>query len=54
MSRPGLALYGVVPEFEPEEPERVAELRKRLRRVLVWKTRVVSVHLSRCRAGGGV
>jgi len=43
MARPGLALYGLTPEFSPQEPERVAELRRRLRRVLEWKTRVVSV-----------
>jgi alanine racemase len=43
MARPGLALYGLGPEFVPDEPESVAELRGRLRRVLEWKTRVVSV-----------
>ena len=43
MARPGLALYGLAPEFVPDEPEPVAGLRARLRRVLEWKTRVVSV-----------
>jgi alanine racemase len=43
MARPGLALYGLGPEFVPEEPDSVVELRGRLRRVLEWKTRVVSV-----------
>jgi alanine racemase len=43
MARPGLALYGLAPEFLPDEPDTVAELRTRLRRVLEWKTRVVSV-----------
>jgi alanine racemase len=43
MVRPGLALYGLAPEFSPEEPESAAALRPRLRRVLEWKTRVVSV-----------
>jgi alanine racemase len=38
-----LALYGLAPEFVPEEPARVAALRKGLQRVLEWKTRVVSV-----------
>jgi alanine racemase len=43
MARPGLALYGLGPEFLPEEPDSVAGLRARLRRVLEWKTRVVSL-----------
>jgi alanine racemase len=43
MVRPGLALYGLAPEFAPQEPPIVVELRGRLRRVLEWKTRVVSV-----------
>ena len=43
MARPGLALYGLAPEFVPEEPDSVAELHGRLRRVLEWKTLVVSV-----------
>jgi len=43
MARPGLALYGLAPDFSPDEPEVVSELRGRLRRVLEWKTRVVSV-----------
>jgi alanine racemase len=47
MIRPGLALYGVVPEFDPkfeqEEPKSLVEARTRLRPVLAWKTRVVCV-----------
>jgi len=43
MVRPGLALYGLTPEFSPEEPVTVGRLRARLQRVLEWKTRVVSV-----------
>jgi alanine racemase len=38
-----LALYGVVPQFEPDEPAPVAAARARLKPVLSWKTRVVSV-----------
>ncbi|MGA3371081.1 MAG: alanine racemase [Terracidiphilus sp.] len=45
--RPGLALYGLVPEYDPgfeqEEPKPLAEARARLQPVLEWKTRVVSV-----------
>jgi alanine racemase len=43
MLRPGLALYGVAPEFEPDEPAAVAAARERLSPVLTWKTRVVGV-----------
>ena len=43
MFRPGLALYGVAPEFKPEEPEGVAAARARLQPVLSWKTGVVGV-----------
>jgi alanine racemase len=43
MLRPGLALYGVAPEFKPEEPEAVVAARARLQPVLSWKTRVVGV-----------
>jgi alanine racemase len=52
MARPGLALYGLAPEFLPEEPLAVREVRGRLRRVLEWKTRVVS--LLSVEAGGVV
>lgn len=46
--RPGLALYGVVPRFEPPfgadaEPAALAAARRHLRPVLAWKTRVVSL-----------
>jgi alanine racemase len=45
--RPGLALYGLVPEYDPGfapgEPDLLRELRPRLQRVLQWKTRVTSV-----------
>jgi alanine racemase len=40
MMRPGLALYGLAPRFEPEEPEAVAAARLRLQPVLSWKTAV--------------
>ena len=43
MIRPGLALYGVAPQFEPDEPARVAAARAKLKPVLSWKTRVVGV-----------
>jgi alanine racemase len=45
--RPGLALYGVVPEFDPAfdsaEPISLAQAHRRLHPVLSWKSRVVSV-----------
>lgn len=41
--RPGLALYGIAPQFEPEEPPGVASARAQLKPVLTWKTRVVGV-----------
>jgi alanine racemase len=43
MARPGLALYGLAPAFEPSEPAAVGLLRERLRPVMAWKTRVTSV-----------
>ncbi len=47
MMRPGLALYGLVPQFdpdfEPQEPPVLAETRVRLQPVLSWKTRVTGV-----------
>ncbi|MGD0830829.1 MAG: alanine racemase [Terracidiphilus sp.] len=45
--RPGLALYGLVPEYEPgfqpREPDLLKELRGLLQPVLQWKTRIVGV-----------
>ena len=45
--RPGLALYGLAPEFEPGfeggEPAGLAAAHKRLQPVLAWKTKVVGV-----------
>jgi alanine racemase len=45
--RPGLALYGLVPEYDPAfeaaEPITLAQARRELRPVLSWKSRVVSV-----------
>jgi alanine racemase len=45
--RPGLALYGLVPEFNPAfnsgEPSTLAAARARLQPVLSWKTQVVGV-----------
>jgi alanine racemase len=43
LMRPGLALYGLAPQFSPEEPVSVAAARARLNPVLAWKSRVVSV-----------
>jgi alanine racemase len=48
MLRPGLALYGVVPRYEPpfhgaDEPSTLTAARQFLKPVLAWKTRVVSV-----------
>jgi alanine racemase len=47
MLRPGLALYGLAPEFDPsfelEEPPSLAAARLRLQPVLAWKSRVVSL-----------
>ena len=48
MLRPGLALYGLVPRFQPpfdalKEPPALAFARKHLQPVLAWKSRVVSV-----------
>ena len=42
MARPGLALYGLAPEFSPTEPEAVRKLRAQLQPVLTWKTQIVS------------
>jgi alanine racemase len=45
--RPGLSLYGLIPvynpKFEPHEPATLTTARTRLRPVLQWKSRVVSV-----------
>jgi alanine racemase len=47
MMRPGLALYGLAPQydpqFEPEDPSTLRDARKALRPVLSWKSEVVSV-----------
>jgi alanine racemase len=48
MLRPGLALYGVVPRYEPPfgepgEPSTLAAAKGLLKPVLAWKTRVVSL-----------
>lgn len=44
--RPGLALYGVLPEYDPAfdiEPPSLVEACRRLRPVLSWKSRVITV-----------
>jgi alanine racemase len=45
--RPGLALYGLIPQFDPTfespEPESIRAARARLRPILEWKTRVIGV-----------
>jgi len=46
MLRPGLALFGVVPEFDPAfdpEPTSLAAARAKLQPVLTWKSAVVGV-----------
>lgn len=46
MLRPGLALYGVVPRFEPDfdvEPDTLASARAALQPVLSWKSAIVGV-----------
>lgn len=46
MIRPGLALYGVVPSFDPafdKEPPSIAAARAALEPVLAWKTRVIGL-----------
>jgi len=47
MLRPGLALYGVAPRFDPAfesaEPAALASARSQLEPVLAWKTAVISV-----------
>jgi alanine racemase len=46
MLRPGLALYGLVPQFDPpfdHDPEAIIAARHRLKPVLSWKTAVASV-----------
>jgi alanine racemase len=47
MLRPGLALYGLAPEFEPGfesgEPASLVAAHRRLQPVLTWKTKVVGV-----------
>jgi len=45
--RPGLALYGLVPAFDPpfegEEPAQLQAARRQLEPVLSWKTRIMSL-----------
>lgn len=48
--RPGLALYGLIPQFDPQfelpespEPPSLAAARARLQPVLAWKTRVIGL-----------
>lgn len=47
MLRPGLALYGLAPPFDPdfgsEEPQPLIRARAELQPVLSWKTRIVTV-----------
>ncbi|HTB98341.1 MAG TPA: alanine racemase [Terracidiphilus sp.] len=46
--RPGLALYGTAPQYDPAfesaEPAILVEARQRLQPVLAWKSKVASVH----------
>ena len=47
LMRPGLALYGLIPEYDPAftttEPSSLVQAQRELRPVLSWKSRVVSV-----------
>ena len=46
LMRPGLALYGLTPEFDPPftaDPASLAAARQKLQPVLAWKTKVVGV-----------
>lgn len=47
LMRPGLALYGLVPEYDPKfssvEPISLGQARRNLRPVLTWKSQVVSI-----------
>jgi alanine racemase len=47
MLRPGLALYGLAPQFDPafegNEPSALTAARRELKPVLAWKTKVVGV-----------
>ncbi len=47
LMRPGLALYGLVPEYDPPfapaEPASISQLRAQLSSVLTWKSQVVSL-----------
>ena len=47
LMRPGLALYGLVPKYDPPfaqaEPVSIGQARRQLRPVLAWKSQVVSV-----------
>ena len=47
LMRPGLALYGLAPQYDPAfaaEPAELADARQQLRPVLAWKSKVVAVH----------
>jgi alanine racemase len=48
LMRPGLALYGLIPKYDPNfssaEPMTLGQARLNLRPVLAWKSEVVSVH----------
>jgi alanine racemase len=47
LMRPGLALYGIIPEYDPQfsptEPISLGQARRELQPVLSWKSKVVSV-----------
>jgi alanine racemase len=47
LMRPGLALYGLIPDYDPAfeatEPISLAQARRELRPVLSWKSQVISV-----------
>lgn len=45
MLRPGLALYGIAPGFEPVDPAGTKDARTHLKPVLAWKTQVAGVRV---------
>jgi len=57
LMRPGLALYGLIPEFDPHfssaEPISLGQARVNLRPALTWKSQIVTVHSVRRGASVG-
>jgi alanine racemase len=53
MLRPGLALYGYLPRFEPQAPQALGAIAQACRPILMWKTRVISLRTIRIGQGAG-